>query len=435
MYESDAEADHDEVDTAMDVDTDVRHSTAVSVNDRASKAASIKADVPPHGRQRSATIGPPSTTVPAASSGSGGASSTKKQPSTLLMPPPPVPGARLLNGKAGPSEAVAGSSKPRINLHSGIVSGQPKGRLFFGNATAKQSIFGKLHGLGGQARDRVKLRASKRTSLPMVEGSPVKGGGGDMTMEDAEDHDESKKMLSEEPEQIAPAAEEPNPFVTGPSGRSDTPTGGSATGDSGVTSKTPQDLWKNESRRASMAHHLLAQSLAANPMTPPRAAPATEGKGKGRAVSSMFPFKGVSDPKTAPGGLGKASGAGAHVSRSLRTTRASTAAATTSVAASPVDTPVEGTPDTSAEAPKSVRVLKNCVIFVDVKTEDGIDAGGLFVDMLKGMGAKVGFLMDLLGDIAELTSLVSIQVLSRVGSSCTHIVYKNGLASTSKRYR
>jgi hypothetical protein len=34
-------------------------------------------------------------------------------------------------------------------------------------------------------------------------------------------------------------------------------------------------------------------------------------------------------------------------------------------------------------------ILKDCVIFVDVKTEDGEDAGSLFVDMLKGLGAKV----------------------------------------------
>jgi hypothetical protein len=34
-------------------------------------------------------------------------------------------------------------------------------------------------------------------------------------------------------------------------------------------------------------------------------------------------------------------------------------------------------------------ILKDCVIFVDVRTEDGEDAGSLFVDMLRGLGAKV----------------------------------------------
>ncbi|KAG2366738.1 hypothetical protein BDR07DRAFT_1273858 [Suillus spraguei] len=66
-------------------------------------------------------------------------------------------------------------------------------------------------------------------------------------------------------------------------------------------------------------------------------------------------------------------------------------------------------------AGKSVlKVLKKCAIFVDVRTDDGDDAGGLFVDMLRGLGARI---------------------LARVGQSCTHIVYKNGSASTLTRYR
>lgn len=36
-----------------------------------------------------------------------------------------------------------------------------------------------------------------------------------------------------------------------------------------------------------------------------------------------------------------------------------------------------------------LEILKDCVIFVDVRTEDGEDAGSLFVDMLRGLGAKV----------------------------------------------
>ena len=39
--------------------------------------------------------------------------------------------------------------------------------------------------------------------------------------------------------------------------------------------------------------------------------------------------------------------------------------------------------------PGSLDVLNHCTIFVDVRTEEGEDAGALFVDMLRGMGAKV----------------------------------------------
>ncbi|KAH9918813.1 uncharacterized protein B0H18DRAFT_882571 [Fomitopsis serialis] len=59
-------------------------------------------------------------------------------------------------------------------------------------------------------------------------------------------------------------------------------------------------------------------------------------------------------------------------------------------------------------------VLRECTVFVDVRTDDGDDAGGLFVDMLADMGAKV---------------------LTRVGQTCTHVVFKNGLLSTLTRYR
>ncbi|KAI0364135.1 hypothetical protein BV20DRAFT_956854 [Pilatotrama ljubarskyi] len=66
------------------------------------------------------------------------------------------------------------------------------------------------------------------------------------------------------------------------------------------------------------------------------------------------------------------------------------------------------------ESPSALAVLRGCTIFVDVRTEEGDDAGGLFVDMLKGLGAKMA---------------------TRVGSRCTHVVYKNGLMSTLTRYR
>ncbi|CAE6380384.1 unnamed protein product [Rhizoctonia solani] len=58
--------------------------------------------------------------------------------------------------------------------------------------------------------------------------------------------------------------------------------------------------------------------------------------------------------------------------------------------------------------------LRSCVIFVDVRTADGEDAGGLFVDMLKGLGAKI---------------------VSRPTPSTTHIVFKSGHQSTLTKYK
>jgi hypothetical protein len=59
-------------------------------------------------------------------------------------------------------------------------------------------------------------------------------------------------------------------------------------------------------------------------------------------------------------------------------------------------------------------VLKDCTVFVDVRTEDGDNAGDLFIGMLKDMGAKV---------------------LGTAGRTCTHIIFKDGLISTVKSYR
>ncbi|KAF9456944.1 hypothetical protein BDZ94DRAFT_1203581 [Collybia nuda] len=61
-----------------------------------------------------------------------------------------------------------------------------------------------------------------------------------------------------------------------------------------------------------------------------------------------------------------------------------------------------------------LKVLQDCIIFVDVRTDDGDEAGSLFVEMLESVGARI---------------------LTRVGQTCTHIVYKNGLVSTTTRYR
>jgi hypothetical protein len=60
----------------------------------------------------------------------------------------------------------------------------------------------------------------------------------------------------------------------------------------------------------------------------------------------------------------------------------------------PQFSPNAKSPERRAENDGEVlRVLKDCVIFVDVRTDEGDDAGALFVDMLKGMGAKVGCLI------------------------------------------
>lgn len=378
---SDDATEETKSDGAMDVDSEPKSKTAP-------KSASGQAAGSNASRYRRATtVGPSTISASSSVSKSGAPSTIPRTTSSVLMPPPPLPKTQAAGG-------AADTGRKPINVNSGMV-GSSKGFLFggkTGNRTASQKLFGVAPLPGFASRGgRVVHRASKRTSLPMVEGSPVKGGEADedVPMEDAvrDNEDDDTVVVG------TSATPDTNPFAAGPSSTPDVPMEERTpvAGDGGETTRDTErqeraNMWKNESRRASMALHQLAQDLSACPETPPRRAPATEGKGKGRAASS-FP----QDPKTAPGGLGKAGGVGAHVSRSTRTTRASAAAATATANNSPAATSSsQSTPQQPEPVHQSVRVLKNCVIYVDVKSSDGLDAGGLFVDMLKGMGAKVG---------------------------------------------
>ncbi|KAK9900261.1 hypothetical protein P389DRAFT_207796 [Cystobasidium minutum MCA 4210] len=60
------------------------------------------------------------------------------------------------------------------------------------------------------------------------------------------------------------------------------------------------------------------------------------------------------------------------------------------------------------------QVLKDVVAFVDVKTAEGDEAGGVFVDILRSLGARV---------------------LARPTDSITHIIFKGGRPATVQRYR
>lgn len=135
---------------------------------------------------------------------------------------------------------------------------------------------------------------------------------------------------------------------------------------------------KSPSRRVSLASQALSQSLSSLPskqtqvMGPPTTPP---NRRLGlRSSSSSYPSSASSAiseavaPGSIPSGKGKFKGsAGGHITsgKSAEHTSAS---------------------DT---IPESLKILRDCVIFVDVRTDDGDEAGSLFVEMLEGVGAKV----------------------------------------------
>lgn len=79
-------------------------------------------------------------------------------------------------------------------------------------------------------------------------------------------------------------------------------------------------------------------------------------------------------------------------------------------------------------------ILKDVVAFVDVKTAEGDEAGGVFVDILRNLGARVRW-PSLQTGIIMLTSFSLLQVLARPTDSVTHIIFKGGRAATVQRYR
>lgn len=360
------------------------------------------------------------------------------------MLPPPVPKAKLA---AAASSSTPAEAPKRINLSSGMVTGKAKGNFSFGNGNKptlpsnKSRIFGVGALSGAGQKGRVVHRVSKMSSLPMVEGSPVKGGEGMKEEPDADGmvagsskvatDEEMKEMTNDMGMFLAgspPAGAATNTpgssqdyAIPVASGSGELPSGSESGKD--ADPKVATNSWQsNASRRASMASQFLSQSLSSLPQTPPRpVAPTSEGKGKTRAglrsSSSSYPSSAqAKGMQTAPGALGSktspdGNAGGAHVSKSKN----------------------GGGPSAPGPTAGSLRVLKDCTIFVDVRTDDGDDAGGLFVDMLRGMGAKVR--VAYLRYEWKLTPFVCLQMLGKVGQTCTHIVYKNGLMSTLTRYR
>jgi hypothetical protein len=153
--------------------------------------------------------------------------------------------------------------------------------------------------------------------------------------------------------------------------------------DESRTKQQPQPELASPSRRASQASILLSQSLSlprepimrppvrsASTSTAVRPIPRTPVKTRGRARPPP--------PAPQPG-------------------------SEKGIAANP-DDPMGGK-RSNARMPGSLDVLKDCIIFVDVRTEEGEDAAALFVDMLRGLGARVS-----LGLMARYIHILNYQI-------------------------
>ncbi|KAJ7594643.1 hypothetical protein C8J56DRAFT_821522 [Mycena floridula] len=138
--------------------------------------------------------------------------------------------------------------------------------------------------------------------------------------------------------------------------------------------------------RASLASEQLSRSLSAlpapTPMGPPVTPPRREGLRNLRSSSSQYPSSAPSGETSQSGGL-----------------------VPVAVAKSAPSKQVKG---------PTLTVLKDCRVFVDVRSLTGEDISEGMIELLQGLGARI---------------------MKNAVQSCTHIVYKNGLTSTLNRYR
>jgi hypothetical protein len=238
-------------------------------------------------------------------------------------------------------------------------------------------------------------KASRKTSLPSVMASPVKGNGTADVVEEADMDTDAAHLNHTDALSLSSLAMGREMKLLVP---------------------------KSPSRRVSLASQALSQSLSSlpskqtqimgPPTTPPIRRPGLRSSSSNYPSASRQVSLDTTALSSAPTSLGKVKGGvGGHVfGRSAEHTTAS-----------------------SNMVPESLKILQDCVIFVDIRTDDGDEAGSLFVEMLEGVGAKVCPLNMFTPDCNF--DWASYQILTRVGQTCTHIVYKNGLMSTLTRYR
>jgi hypothetical protein len=271
----------------------------------------------------------------------------------------------------------AAGSVAKINLNSGIVVGK--------------SSFSKSQGFvyGGVGKRRAFEKVSKKSSLPVVEASPVKGSESSRGVDGKPDELPLPSMnhmfpttstsLEKDSSRAAvpavPVGVEPMNLQGSLIGDVDIPRADGKVDDNLADAGETElpDVWKDASRRASLASQFLQQTLAVLPSTPP------PGSSKSTAV--------VRPPSSSQGTRsGLRSSSSLDVASSESAPRAASNGPEVRAHASHSDTTAVAS---SATKLSSLKVLKSCTIFVDVRTDDGDDAGGLFVDMLRGLGAKV----------------------------------------------
>jgi len=345
-------------------------------------------------------------------SSAGTSSSVKgKQPETKTV----LPTMSSSNGSALPT------LKPET---TGLAARLNKVGTYSVNSSVAKKVFG-----GRVMGNRVFGKVSQKSSLPVVEGSPVKSGGTPMDVDETAVSDDDEVEVTGGSMLPPPVPfkvfRDPQPEASTSKPPADTKAFSSpSTGDLDDIFFDPMDVefdgkvhdeaWRRHaSRRASYVMHNLSQSLSALPDSPPKRKE-----------------KGTMGPPPVPGtrtGLRSASSTTPASSKHVQTK-------TTPGASDKNKQDTNGSGGSGKKKPPVLKILKGCVVFVDVRTDEGDEAGGLFVEMLKGLGARVSVNVTSGIPYAK-AKRFGLKALSSVGQTCTHIVFKNGQTNTVKRYR
>lgn len=283
-----------------------------------------------------------------------------------------------------------------------------------------------LSGGGGKlypmANRRLGQKVSKKTTLPMVEASPVKGGSGvgeaadDSLIMDSFAGSSQKSANSEDLGDVFMI-----PFAEGDDDEMQVMEGsesGKKRQDKGKEREKDEDRLgkKDPSRRTSMAHSQPSQSLSAAPAfgieDKVRMGPPATPRKIARSVSSNYPAPSsaiasnatttATSTATVSSAVSSKSGTSPDKVPTPTGTRSSARQAAKVTANVNSSSPIpsteaggsgKGSKGAAASASKaeSPKILSNCVIFVDVRTDDGEEAGSLFIEMLEGLGARVNY--------------------------------------------
>lgn len=325
----------------------------------------------------------------------GTGSTLKKVGSVTLTSGPSTTRPSSANGKRPEAKTVLSTKSvsngvaPRPGA-TGLAARLNKVGTFTVNPNVAKRVFGS--GVGppkpsGVMGNRVFGKVSQKSSLPVVEGSPVKGAGTPMDVDEAAEPDDEVEVTGGTmPPPPIPFNVYRDPQPEASTSKSPAVVGASSsppTGDLGDIFFDPMDVefdakvhdeaWRRHaSRRASYVMHNLSQSLSALPDSPP--------KRKEKAPMGPPPVPGTRK------GLRSASAVASTSSKDSQSQ-----AKTTPGASEKSKEETNGSGGSGKKKAPVLKILKSCIVFVDVKTDEGDEAGGLFVEMLKGLGARVGF--------------------------------------------